>query len=62
VAAEPGSVCSRLGRPGFVSDHMTPSLSKKAREYRSHAATARALADAATEPDAKKHYLDIERH
>jgi hypothetical protein len=37
-------------------------LSKKAREYRAQAATARTLADAVTDPDRKKYYLDIARH
>jgi hypothetical protein len=37
-------------------------LCKKAREYRAHAATARALADATTDPETKKQYLDFERY
>ena len=41
---------------------MLTSLSKTAREYRAHAATVRGLADAATDPHAKRHYLDIARH
>jgi hypothetical protein len=38
------------------------SLSNMAREYRVHATTAWALADAATDSSAKKLYLDFERY
>ena len=41
---------------------MLTSLSKTARQYRAHAANARALADAATDPHAKKQYLDFEQY
>jgi hypothetical protein len=41
---------------------MLTSLSEKAREYRAHAATARSLADAATDLHTKSHYLDFARH
>jgi hypothetical protein len=36
---------------------MLRSLSETAREYRSHAATARALADATPDQHTKRHYL-----
>jgi hypothetical protein len=38
------------------------SLSKTAREYRAQAAKARVLADATTNPHAKKQFLDFERY
>ena len=38
------------------------SPSETAREYRVHATTARTLADAATDPSAKKLYLEFERY
>jgi len=38
------------------------SPSETAREYRVHATTARTLADAATDPSAKRLYLDFERY
>ena len=41
---------------------MLTFLSKTAREYRAHAASARALADATTNASTKKHYLDFERY
>jgi hypothetical protein len=41
---------------------MLTSLSKTAREYRVHAANARALADATADPSTKKHYLEYERY
>jgi hypothetical protein len=41
---------------------MLTSPSATAREYRVHATTARALADAAADPSAKELYLDFERY
>ena len=41
---------------------MLTSLTKAAREYRAHAANAWTLADAATDPGTKRHYLDVARH
>lgn len=41
---------------------MLHSLSKTAWEYRARAAAARAFADAATDPNAKRHYREIEWH
>ena len=41
---------------------MLSFLSETAREYRAHAALARAYADATHNPSIKKTYLDIERY
>lgn len=41
---------------------MLRALSETAREYRAHAATARALADAAADEHTKRHYLDFASH
>jgi len=51
-------VSSAVPGPAMMSNY----LSKTAREYRAYAATARALANAATDPHAKRTYLDFSRY